>query len=50
MKKINFKNIIDQGLVVVIALIIAAGISFTGGTVIAIAHLQPFHQCDMCDM
>lgn len=49
MKKSNLGNIIDQGVVVVIALIVAAAISFTGGTVMAIAHMQPFQQCDICD-
>ena len=49
MKNAGLGNIIDQGLVVVIALIVAACISFTGGTVMAIAHMQPFQQCDICD-
>lgn len=49
MKKREVRHIIDQGLVVAIALVIAAAISFTGGTVLAIAHLQPFHHCNICD-
>jgi len=50
MKNIDIKHIIDQGLVVVLALIIAAIISYTGGSVLAIAHMQPFHQCIICDV
>jgi hypothetical protein len=49
MKKSNLGKIIDQGVVVVIALIVAAAISYTGGTVMAITHMQPFQQCDICD-
>ena len=49
MKKIGLGNIIDRGLVAVIVLVIAAAISFTGGTVLAIAHMRPFHQCSICD-
>jgi len=49
MKKIGLGKVIDRGLVAVIVLVIAAAISFTGGTVLAIAHIRPFHQCSICD-
>jgi hypothetical protein len=49
MKNTSLRKIIDQGLVVILALIIAAIISFTGGTVMAIVHMQPFRQCEICD-
>ena len=50
MKKTGLGNIIDRGLVAVIILISAAAISYAGGTVLAIAHMRPFHQCNICDV
>jgi hypothetical protein len=47
-EKINFRKIIDRGLVVGLALIAVTAICYTGGTVLAITHMQPFNQCDMC--
>jgi hypothetical protein len=50
MEKTGLRNIIDRGLVAVIVLVIAAAVSFAGGTVLAIAHIRPFHQCSVCDL
>jgi len=49
MKKIGLRNIIDRCLVAIIVLVIAAAISFTGGTVLAISHVRPFHHCIICN-
>ena len=50
MKKRGLGSIIDRGLVAVIILISAAAVSYAGGTMLAIAHMQPFHHCSYCEV